>query len=156
MAYAVYLNLILQPANMKKILFSSDAIWTNQILALMRIVVGIFMIYHGVEVFDKTKMNEYAQWDFFKNMSSGTFLAYLGKGAEFVGGVMLTIGFMTRIACVILAGTMLFVAFVLGHGKIWYEDQYPFLFVLLAIIFFFAGPGSWSVDKAINYKKNTP
>ena len=135
---------------MKKILFSSDAIWTNQILALMRIVVGVFMIYHGLEVFDKTKMNEYAQWDFFKNMSSGTFLAYLGKGAEFVGGIMLTIGFMTRIACVILAVTMLFVTFIMGQGRIWYEDQYPFLFFLLAIIFFFAGPGSWSVDKAIH------
>lgn len=135
---------------MKKILFSSDAIWTNQILALMRIIVGIFMIYHGWEVFDKTKMNEYAGWDFFKNMSSGTFFAYLGKGAELVGGVMLTLGFMTRIACVILAATMVFVAFIMGQGRIWYEDQYPFLFVLLAIIFFFAGPGSWSVDKAIH------
>ena len=140
---------------MKKILFSSDAIWTNQILALMRIVVGIFMIYHGWEVFDKTKMNEYAAWDFFKNKSSGTFLAYLGKGAELVGGIMLTIGFMTRLACVILAGTMLFVAFIMGHGRIWYEDQYPFLFVVLAIIFFFAGPGSWSVDKAIHSGNKT-
>lgn len=134
---------------MKKVLFSSDAIWTNQILALMRIVVGIFMIYHGWEVFDKTKMAEYAAWDFFKNKSYGATLAYIGKGAELVGGILLTLGFMTRIACIILAGTMLYVTFGLGQGRIWYEEQYPFLFVLLAIIFFFAGPGSWSVDGRI-------
>ena len=102
---------------MKKILFSSDAIWTNQILALMRIVVGIFMIYHGWEVFDKTKMAVYTEWPFFKNSSSGTFLAYLGKGAEFVGGIMLTLGFMTRIACVILAGTMLVCGFYFRSGE---------------------------------------
>lgn len=138
---------------MKKLLFSSDAIWANQILALMRIVVGLFMIYHGWEVFDKAAMNVYAGWDNFKNNSFGVTLAYIGKTAELIGGICLTIGFMTRLACIILAGTMLYITFVLGHGKIWYEDQYPFLFVLLAAIFFFVGPGSWSVDKWINREK---
>ncbi len=36
--------------------------------------------------------------------------------------------------------------FFVGHGKIWYEDQHPFLFVLLAFVFFFIGGGKWSVD----------
>lgn len=139
---------------MKKILFSSDAIWANQILALMRIVVGIFMIYHGWEVFDKVKMEEYAAWDFFKTKSYGTTLAYAGKATELIGGICLVLGFMTRFACIILAAAMLFVTFILGEGRIWYEEQYPFLFVLLAALFFFAGPGSWSVDKWINRERH--
>jgi putative oxidoreductase len=132
---------------MKKIFFSADPLWANQILGLTRIVVGLFMVYHGWEVFDKAKMAEYATWDAFKTLPSPTFMVYLGKGAELVGGILLTIGFLTRIACIILAGTMLYLAFFVGNGAVWYGDQHPFLFVLLALIFFFVGPGSFSVDK---------
>lgn len=130
---------------MKKIFFSGEPLWTSQMLGLIRILVGIFMIYHGWEVFDHTKIEEYAKWDAFKN--SGTTLVYLGKGAELIGGVLLTIGFLTRVACIILMATMLYIVFGIGNGRIWYEEQHPFLFVLLALVFFFAGPGSWSVDR---------
>jgi uncharacterized membrane protein YphA (DoxX/SURF4 family) len=40
-----------------------------------------------------------------------------------------------------------------GDGKIWYEDQHPFLFVLLAAVFFFTGPGKWSIDYLLFNKK---
>ncbi len=35
---------------------------------------------------------------------------------------------------------------VVGDGRIWYEEQHPFLFVLLGIVFFFTGAGKWSFD----------
>lgn len=140
---------------MKKIFFSADPIWASEILGLMRIIVGIFMIYHGWEVFDKSKIAEYAAWDAFKKFSFPTAMVYFGKGAELLSGLLLAIGFLTRVACLILAGTMLYISFFVGNGIIWYNDQHPFLFVLLAAIFFFAGPGSWSVDKAIHSEKNT-
>lgn len=76
-------------------------------------------------------------------------MVYIGKAAELVGGILLSLGLFTRIACVILIIVMSYIAFFVGHGKIWYEDQHPFLFVLLAFIFFFTGPGNFSLDKLI-------
>jgi putative oxidoreductase len=137
---------------MKK-LFSSSPLWQNGGLTLIRIIVGLFLIYHGWEVFDAEKMKVYLGWDQFKD-STGVLLAYLGKIAELAGGIMLTIGFLTRIASLIVACTMLYVSVFVGNGKIWYEDQYPFLFVLLALVFFFTGPGRFSVDQVLTGKNN--
>lgn len=137
---------------MKK-LFSASPLWQSEGLTLIRIIVGLFMVYHGWEVFDEEKMKVYTGWDQFKD-STGVLLAYLGKIAELAGGIMLTIGFLTRIAALIVACTMLYVSVFVGNGKIWYEDQYPFLFVLLALVFFFTGPGRFSVDQVLSGKNN--
>jgi putative oxidoreductase len=115
-------------------------------LAFVRIIVGACMIYHGWEVFDAAKMREYAAWDVFKKFPSAIFMVYLGKGAELVAGIMLAIGWFTRIAAIMLIGTMLYISFFVGNGKVWYEDQHPFLFVLLGFVFFFAGGGKYSAD----------
>jgi putative oxidoreductase len=132
--------------------FSSSPIWQTAGLTLVRMIVAVFMIYHGWEVFSKGEMDKYLQWDVFKN-SSGKLLVYMGKGSELVGGVLLFVGLFTRIAALILIGTMSYIAFFVGHGKIWYEDQYPFLFALLAFVFLFMGGGKWSIDHLL-FKKN--
>jgi putative oxidoreductase len=40
-----------------------------------------------------------------------------------------------------------------GAGKFYYEDQHPFIFALLALVFFFTGPVQWSLDKIVFNKK---
>ncbi len=127
-------------------LLSTSPIYQDLGLTFVRVATGLFMVYHGWEIFDSTKMNEYLQWDMFKNSSGGT-MVYLGKGAELVGGFLLALGFWTRIGAAILFFTMAYIAFFVGHGKIWYEDQHPFLFVLLAVVFLVMGGGRWSLDK---------
>jgi putative oxidoreductase len=117
-------------------------------LAVIRIITGLLMAYHGLEIFESAQMQEYASWDSIKSMPFPAFWAYLGKGAELVGGILLTIGFMTRPAAILIALTMLFICFKIGNGKFWYDAQHPFLFVLLSMIYFFTGPGKWSVDNA--------
>jgi len=113
------------------------------------------MIYHGWEVFDTKTMNSYLEWDMFKNSSFSKFMIYAGKGAELVGGIFLLLGLFTRIALLVLIGTLAYIAFFVGHGKIWYEDQYPFLFVLLFLVLFFTGPGKFSLDyKLFGNKKS--
>jgi len=134
--------------------FSSSPVWQTAGLTLLRLFVGFFMIYHGWEVFSASKMNEYLQWDMFKNSSSGKIMVYAGKGTEFAGGILLFIGLFTRIAALILIGTMTYITFFIGHGKIWYDDQHPFLFVLLALVFLFMGGGRWSLDHLLFKKYN--
>jgi uncharacterized membrane protein YphA (DoxX/SURF4 family) len=134
--------------------FSPSPLWQTTGLTLIRLTVGYFMIYHGAEVFSAEKMNGYLQWDLFKNSSSGKTMLYAGKMAEFAGGILLFIGLFTRVAAIILAGTMGYISFFVGHGKIWYDDQHPFLFVLLALVFFFTGGGRWSADHLLFKRSN--
>ena len=50
------------------ILFSTTPWWRENWLALLRMVVGFFMIYHGFEVFDAEKMKVYLEWEPEKNI----------------------------------------------------------------------------------------
>ncbi len=109
--------------------FSSSPFWQNTGLALVRIILGLFLVYHGWEVFDAGKMKEYLAWDIFKTSASSASMVYTGKIAELVGGLLLAIGLLTRVAAIIIIGTMGYIAFFVGNEKIWYENQHPFLFV---------------------------
>ena len=125
--------------------FSTTPFYRESILAILRIIIGLLLIYHGYEGFDAPTMKGYLEWDEFKS-PLGAFLVYAGKGAEFVAGVLLTLGFLTRVGALICIGTLAYITFFVGHGKFWYEDQHPFMFVLFGVLFFFMGPGKWSLD----------
>jgi uncharacterized membrane protein YphA (DoxX/SURF4 family) len=132
--------------------FSSHPLLFSSGLLITRIILGSFLIYHGWEFFDAQKMKEYQQWDAFTS-SSGAFLVYAGKGAELLAGFLFVLGFLTRIASLLTIGTMLYIAFLLGDGKIFTNDQHPVLFVLISIVFIFTGPGKYSLDHMIFDKK---
>jgi putative oxidoreductase len=137
---------------MKK-LFSSTPIMPAQGLAIVRIIFGALMVYHGKEVFDPELMKEYANWDSISG-SSGLLMVYLGKGSEFVGGLFLLLGIFTRVASLMTMGTMLYITFIVGGGKFWYEDQHPFMFALFGLLFLFTGPGAFNMHEII-YKKRS-
>ncbi|HQQ98437.1 MAG TPA: DoxX family protein [Cyclobacteriaceae bacterium] len=131
---------------MKRILFG-DSSYREQALAIFRIITGLLLVYHGKEVFDGALMAEYQKWTQF---SSSTWLPYLGKGAEFVAGLLLVAGFLTRLAALITIGTFAYITFFIGGGKFWYEDQHPFMFLMVGILFLVAGGGIWSLDRKLN------
>ena len=115
---------------------------------VIRLIVGALMIYHGMEIFYAAKMNPYLEWEVFKS-STGKTLIYAGKAAELIAGVLLFLGLFTRIASIILICTMAYIAFFVGEGRIWYQEQHPFLFVLLGFVFLFIGPTIYSLDHLI-------
>lgn len=137
---------------MKRI-FSPDPWMIQEGLTLIRIISGLLMAYHGWEVFDNAKMEEYAKWESFNSYASPAIMVYIGKAAELIAGALLTLGLFTRIAAAILIVTMLYICFKVGNGRFWYEDQHPFLFVLLGLIYFFAGGGKYSIDSILFKKK---
>jgi putative oxidoreductase len=134
-------------------LFSNEPLGQNYGLAIIRIITGLFMVYHGWEVFESAKILEYSKWDSIKGMPAPLFMAYLGKGLELFTGLCFVFGFMTRIAALFMAIVMVFICFKIGNGKFWYEDQAPILFALLAMVFFFVGSGTFSVDRLLFKKK---
>lgn len=121
--------------------------WQQTGLTVIRILTGLLMAFHGWEVFDSAKMAEYATWDVLKTMPAPQLLVYIGKGLELVTGLCFVFGFYTRIAALLMALDMLFICFKVGNGRFYYEDQHPFLFAVLALVFFFLGPVKWSVNK---------
>lgn len=105
------------------------------------------MAYHGWEVFDSGKMIEYTKWDVVQRLPAPAVMVYAGKGLELVTGLCFVVGLFTRIAAVLMALNMLFICFAIGNGRFYYEDQHPFLFAVLALVFFFTGPVKWSLDQ---------
>lgn len=79
---------------------------------------------------------------------------YAGKAAELLAGILFVLGLFTRIASLLTIGTMCYITFMLGNGIIWNNDQHPFLFVLLALVFFFTGAGRFSLDQYLFSKKS--
>lgn len=124
-------------------------------IAFIRIITGGLLAYHGWEVFNASLMNEYAQWEIFKNMPFGKTMVYAGKAAELIGGLLLAFGLFTRLGTLIIIVTLSYIAFFVGSGKIWYQDQHPFLFVLLAFLFLILGPGHYSLDKLRSKRKRS-
>jgi putative oxidoreductase len=128
--------------------------WQQTGLATIRIITGLLMAYHGWEVFDSTKMAEYVKWDVIKTLPAPLAMVYIGKGLELVTGICFVLGLFTRVAALLMVLDMLFICFKVGNGRFWYEDQHPFIFALLALLFFFTGPVKWSID--LLWFKNKP
>ena len=135
--------------------FSAQGIWQHTGLGIIRILVGALMTYHGLEVFNEDIMDGYVTRLSNLHFPAPVIMAYVGKGSEFIGGVFLTLGLLTRLAIIPLIATMAIICFGMGSGKFWYEDQHPFLFILLCLVFFFCGPGRYSLDKII-FKNKEP
>ncbi len=131
-----------------KTFFSPSPILLPHALAVVRVVIGLLILYHGFEIFDQEVMKGYLEWDTFKK-PSGKALVYIGKSGELLSGILLVVGLFTRIGALLLVGTLSYITFFVGHGRFWYEDQHPFLFVLFGVLFLFTGPGTWCLDEKI-------
>ena len=123
--------------------------WTNNAIAIIRIIIGCFMIIHGSEIFSHEKMQVYLSW----KIPGPVFMPYIGKACELTAGILLFLGLFTRLAAIITAITMSGITFMVGQGRFYMEDQPPFMFVLFAFIFFFDGGYKWSLDNLIFKKR---
>lgn len=133
--------------------FSPEPLWQPKGLAIVRIALGLQILYHGLEVFDSETMKMYATWDVFKG-DNGLLMVYVGKSTELISGLLISLGLFTRIGCLLVMGALSYVTFFVGNGKFWYQDQHPFMFVLFGLLFLFTGPGAWSLDALIFRRNN--
>lgn len=131
--------------------FSASSFWLNPGVAIIRMIIGLLLIYHGQEVFNPELMKGYMEWDVFKGRL-GEIMVYIGKSTELLSGILIFMGLFTRIGALLIMGTLSYVTFFVGQGRFWYEDQHPFMFVLFGLLLLFTGPGAWSID-ALIFKK---
>lgn len=134
--------------------FSANPVFLQPGLFITRVITGMLMIYHGWETFDANQMSTYAGWFEEKSYAGPALWAYAGKIAELLAGIGLVLGLFTRLSCVAAIAAFGGIIFLLGDkGKIFQSDQHPFLFVILAFIFFFTGAGKWSADHFLFNKR---
>lgn len=138
---------------MIKTFFSSKPLTENSIV-LIRLVAGILILVHGMGTFNPGHMEGNVAWLSDLHFPAPTFLAYLGKVTELVGGALVILGLFTRIACCALIFNMAVITFVLGSGKIFADDQLPFLLLVLFTFLLLAGPGKLSLDHLLPVNNN--
>jgi uncharacterized membrane protein YphA (DoxX/SURF4 family) len=135
-------------------LLSPKSLWQSNGIAIVRIITGVLLIYHGWECFDAEKMKTYTSWFVERKYPSPAAWAYAGKIAELLAGIGFALGLFTRLASIAAIAAFAGIIFILGDkGKIFQGDQHPFLFILLAVVFFFTGPGSLSLDNLFFKRK---
>ncbi|MBC2601509.1 DoxX family protein [Puniceicoccus vermicola] len=88
-------------------------------------------------------------------LQPGILMAALAGGTEFIGGILLIIGFATRIAGLALVGTMA-VAIATAHAGAFFLPEgmeYALTLLLASLTLAIGGAGSLSVDRILTAKK---
>lgn len=131
----------------------SPGVWYDGI-ALVRIAVGVMLIFHGWQVFETHDMNGFADVLFNISIPFPEAMAYTGKLVELTGGFFLILGLFTRVMTALLFVTFIFITFVMGDGKFLTDNQLPFLYALISLLFFFTGAGRLSIDYILFINRN--
>lgn len=119
--------------------------WQPQLLAILRIVVGLLFLEHATQKF----------WGFpvpFPMSGPLPPLILAAGTIELIAGTLVTIGLFTRLAAFIASGEMA-VAYFYGHFPkgFWPAENMGEAAILFCFVFLYlaaAGPGAWSLDGA--------
>ena len=119
--------------------------WQSQILAILRIVVGLLFLEHGLSKFFGFPVP-------FPMPGPLPPMLIVAGVVELVAGILITIGLFTRIAAFIASGEMA-AAYFIGHFPrgFWPLANMGEAAVLFCFVFLYiaaAGPGVWGIDAA--------
>ncbi|MFT4732453.1 MAG: putative oxidoreductase [Gammaproteobacteria bacterium] len=132
---------------------------TSGVLPL-RLIAGIIFFAHGAQKlfawFGGYGLGGTGQWMESIGLSPGYLMALMAGSAEFFGGILLIIGFLTRPTALILAITMIVAIFTvhINNGLFMSDNGYEFGLSLVAITLalFIQGGGKYSIDNNV-YKR---
>jgi len=118
-------------------------------LVVVRVFLGVLIIYHGLVIFNSAKMAGTAE--FFGNIGIpySVWLAYVSKATEFFGGVFLILGLFTRFVSLALVFNMGVACYMAFQFDIFGKGELPFVYLLLFAVFVVAGGGRASLDNVL-------
>jgi putative oxidoreductase len=122
-------------------------------MLLVRVVVGVTMIAHGLNHWrGGGRIEGTARWFSGLGLRHGRLQAWLSVVTEIGAGLLLVLGLLTPLACAAVISVML-VAGVLAHrpnGFFVFKDGYEYVLVLSVVCLALAmlGPGRVSLDQA--------
>lgn len=128
-------------------------------LLLLRVVVGLFIMGHGSQkLFGWFGGNGFAKtsgWLQSMGFKPAWLWALLGSAGEFVGGLLLVLGFLTPLGAIAIFASML-MAVVRFHWSqgFWSTKggyEYPLILLFMALVIGLIGPGAYAVDALIGF-----
>jgi putative oxidoreductase len=125
-------------------LYTRMEAWRPYILSVLRIVVGLLFLEHGLsKVFNFPALSP---------VPSLSGLLVLAAILETIGAALFLVGAFTRIVALILSGEMAFAYFMAHAPRSFYPivnaGELAVLFCFIFLYFAFAGGGPLSVDRA--------
>ena len=126
-------------------------------LFLIRLAVGMSMVYHShdkvftAESFHSghylAPMQNFNQ--FVVHLGMPAWLGYISTLTEFIGGILLVLGLLTRFAAFMIAGNMV-VAIITVNVKHGYAgSEYSLALVVMSLMLVVAGSGAFSLDRRL-------
>ncbi|MEQ8390065.1 MAG: DoxX family protein [Thalassospira sp.] len=126
---------------------------------IIRVTAGLLMVPHGAQklfgAFGGYGLEGTAGWLESIGFVPGFAFALMIGLLEFVGGLMLTVGLLTRpVAAAVLVFMAVAVSTHLPAGYFWNEGGFemPLMWALLALSVLIHGGGKFSIDRKIGYE----
>ena len=128
----------------------------------LRLIAGLIFSAHGAQKlfawFGGYGLDGTGQWMESIGLTPGFLMALLAGSAEFFGGLLLIVGFLTRPTSFVLAVTMIVAIFSvhITSGFFISNNGYEFALALLAITLalFIQGGGKYSIDNTVYRQLN--
>jgi putative oxidoreductase len=122
---------------------SFRATWSPRMLSVLRIIVGLLFLEHGL-----------SKYFGFPGPSPATFQVFgllgLAGAIETVAGVLVTVGLFTRIAAFIASGEMAFAYFISHFPRNFFpmlnQGDAAILYCFIFLFFALEGGGPWGID----------
>jgi putative oxidoreductase len=128
--------------------------WLNSLqpfgALLMRLALGASMAVHGYgKVVPHGALNHYAHY--IASLGIPYWLGYVSAYTEFVGGMLLILGLLTRLAAALIAINMLVAFFFVGIHQGFGIYNYILALAALGIMLTFYGAGVLALDRKIGF-----
>tara|TARA_B100001248_G_C27376272_1_gene454429 strand:+ start:546 stop:941 length:396 start_codon:yes stop_codon:yes gene_type:complete len=112
---------------------------------LSRVAFGGLMVYHG---YPKLM----GMPGFIENVGKMGFplpvvMAPMAMASELLGGLLVAIGFKTRLASIFIFFTMLGAAFIAHANDPFQKKEFALVYAILALVFMAKGSGKFALDK---------
>jgi putative oxidoreductase len=126
--------------------------WTASAQALLRIVVALLFLQHGLaKLVDFPHMENIKQVFSVFGQMSDVFRVTAGL-IETIGGVLLAAGFVTRRVAFVLCGFSAVAYFIVHAPQSFFPalngGEHSVLFCFTTLFLAAGGPGSWAIDKS--------
>jgi putative oxidoreductase len=128
--------------------------WLNSLqptgALLMRLILGISMAVHGYQkVLPISALHHYAHY--VATLGLPYWLGYVSAYTEFVGGILLIIGLLTRLSAALVTINMLTAFVTVGINQGFGIYSYILALAALAIMLLFYGAGTISLDRKVGF-----
>jgi putative oxidoreductase len=128
----------------------TSALWDSALL-ILRIWLGYQMIHNGrffYQMFSSKEDRDFFEgWFGHLHIPFPLFMAFVAKGAEFFGGILILFGFYARVGAFLIAFTMLVATLVANIGKNWEVDgTITVSYCVMAVILIYWGGGKYAIE----------